>query len=255
VRRTRLTAATAPELSPAPGVLIHMSTRLHLALTAAVLAAIPRAEPAAAQVVTVDEGSFTISQNGREIGREQFRIRRTPTVDGGATYVASATVAYGDHRLSPDLSTDVRGAPLAYRVETRVGTDTQERLTAQVGRGRFSALVKTPKGESLKEYVVADGALILDDEVFHQYYFLAQANRTGSVPVVIPRRNTQVMVRVTAKGTDAVQVGGRTLDARRVELAEPGGATRDSWVDAQGRVLKVSLPARGIVALRDDPPR
>lgn len=222
-----------------------------VALSVALLAA---PALAAAQVATVDEGSFTIARGGGIAGREQFSIRRTPGGDG-TVYVASATVSYDDRRLSPALRADAGGAPLAYQVEVRIGSEVQERLTGQVGRGRFSAQSKTPRGESTKEYVVSDGALILDDDVFHQYFFVAQRPRAGTVPVVIPRRNTQVTMSVQERGTEQVTVGGRPLEARHLVLGEPGGGQRDVWVDAQNRVLKVSIPARGLVATRDDPPR
>jgi hypothetical protein len=137
-----------------------------------------------------------------------------------------------------------------------VGGVVRERLRAIVGRGRISAQVKTAKGESTKEYIVADGALVLDDNVFHQYYFLARrASGAATVPVVIPQRNTQVVMRVSTQGNDAVSVAGRAINARVLVLTEPGGATRHIWVDDQGRVLKVALDARGITATRDEPPR
>jgi hypothetical protein len=210
--------------------------------------------PAAAQVAVVDEGSFTISHNGTRIGREEFAIRRTPN-PGGDLLVANATVVYTDRRLSPALQTDAAGAPLRYQVEVSVGADVQERLQGRVGRGRFSAQLRTPRGESAREYVVADGALILDDDVFHQYYFLARAGRTGSVPVVVPRRNVQVTMRVDNEGADAVAISGNRVSATRYVMTEPDGATRRIWVDAEGRVLKVTLDSRGITATRDDAPR
>ena len=221
----------------------------------ALLVALP-ASRAAAPVATVDEGSFTITRDGRPAGREEFSIRRTPGGESGTTYVASATVSYDDRRLSPALRADAGGSPIAYQVEVRVGSEVQERLTGQVGRGRFSALTKTPRGESSKEYVVADGALILDDDVFHQYFFVAQGRRSGSVPVVVPRRNTQLTMRVEERGADEVTIGGRRLAARHLVLRDPtGGADRDIWVDAQNRVLRVEIPSRHLVALRDDAPR
>ena len=230
-----------------------------LALSATLLATLPAATPLAAQVATVDEGSFSITHNGAPAGREEFSIRRTPGGEGGAVYVASATVAYDGRRLSPALRADASGYPLAYQVEVKVGSEVQERLTGQVGRGRFSALTKTPRGESAKEYVVSDGALILDDDVFHQYFFVAQNARAGgaTIPVVVPRRNAQLAMRVDERGNETVTVGGRALTARHLVLREgaAGGTERDVWVDAQGRVLKVSIPSRGIVALRDEPPR
>lgn len=209
---------------------------------------------ASAQVAVVDEGSFTISHNGNRIGREEFAIRRTPS-PGGDVLVANATVVYTDRRLSPALQTDAAGAPLRYQVEVSTGADVQERLQGRVGRGRFSAQLRTPRGESAREYVVADGALILDDDVFHQYYFLARAGRTGAVPVVVPRRNVQVTMRVDDEGADAVTINGNRIAATRYVMTEPDGGTRRIWVDAQGRVLKVTLESRGITATRDDPPR
>lgn len=209
---------------------------------------------ASAQVAVVDEGSFTISREGTRIGREEFAIRRTAN-PGGDVLVANATVVYTDRRLSPALQTDAAGAPLRYQVEVTVGSDVQERLQGRVGRGRFSAQLRTPRGESAREYVVADGALILDDDVFHQYYFLARAGRTGLVPVVVPRRNVQVTMRVENEGADAITIRGNRLAATRYAMTEPDGSTRRIWVDGEGRVLRVTLEARGITALRDDPPR
>jgi hypothetical protein len=225
----------------------------YFGLLSATLLAVPAAAPS--QVTVVDEGSFTISRSGTKIGRETFTIRRTPG-PGGDVYVANATVEFDTERLSPALRADDSFAPLAYQLEVREGGEVRERLRAIVGRGRISAQVKTAKGESTKEYIVADGALVLDDNVFHQYYFLARrASGASTVPVVIPQRNTQGVMRVSTQGNDAVSIGGRAISARLLVLTEPGGATRHIWVDDQGRVLKVALDARGITATRDEPPR
>ena len=222
----------------------------------AALVAVSIAAPAlAAQVTTLDEGSFSIMRNGERIGREEFTIRRTPGAEGQPVLVATATVVYDQRRIAPALRTDSSGAPIAYALEVRAGTEVQEQLKGAVGRGRFSAVTRTPKGESAREYIVTDGALILDDEVFHQYYFVARASHAGSVPVVVPRRSAQMIMRLENAGDATVTIGGRALPARRLTMREPGGARRDILVDAQGRVLQVELPALGIVATRDDPPR
>ena len=223
---------------------------------AAAAAAFIVASPAAAQVSTVDAGSFTISQNGTRIGREDFRIRRTPTSETSVNFVASATVSLGARQLAPDLRTDTQGGLLAYRVEVRSGAAMQERLKGTVERGLFAAVLTTPRGEAAREYMVSDGAVILDDDVYHQYYFVARTGGRGDVlPVVVPRQNVQVTMRVETQGTEAVTVGGRSMAATHFVLTEPGGASRDVWADAQGRVLRVALPGRGIVAERDEAPR
>lgn len=223
-------------------------------LTGMTLAVLAGAPPLVAQVTVVDEGSFTISRNGEPVGREEFRIARTPGGEGDVV-VAQATVSYGGaQRLSPALQTDAAGAPIKYVVEVKTGPE-QEKLSGTVGRGRFSARIQTPRGESAKEFIVSDGALVLDDDIFHQYYFLAHNGRTGAVAVVVPRRHVQLAMNVAERGTESVTIGGQRIDARRLVLSERGGNERIILVDAQGRVLKVSIPSRGVVALRDDPPR
>lgn len=221
--------------------------------TAWLCLALAAVSPAGAQTL-VDEGSFTISRNGQTIGREQFSIRATPG-PSGPTYNAFGTTTYSDRRLDPRLITDASGAPVRYEVETRVGPERQQLLSGQVQRGRFSARTQTPRGMSAREYIVADNALILDDDIFHQYFFVARAERSGAIPVVVPRRNVQVTMQVEAQGPERLTIAGTPLDARRLLISEPNGETREVWVDAQGRVLKVVIAARGVTAQRDDPPR
>lgn len=222
---------------------------------AAMLSAVVLTAPVGirAQVTTVDQGSFTIYRGASSIGRETFTIRRNAN-PGGDVFVASAAVQLENEHIAPALRTDADGAPLAYQVEVRTGAQVQERLSGQVGRGRFSARVKTPRGESAKEYIVSNGALVLDDDVFHQYYFLALDDRTGTVPVIIPRRNIQLVMQVEPAGTDPVSIDGDPITARRFKITEPSGAVRQLWVDSKGRVLKVQLDAQGITAVRDAPP-
>ena len=206
-----------------------------------------------AQATTVDEGRFVITRAGQRIGTEDFTIRSMGGPDRNS-FMAKASIVYDDVQLSPALRADQDGSPLAYQIEVKAGAELRERLSGQLGRGRFSARVRTPRGESAKEYIVSDGALVLDDEVFHQYYFLARAE-LGTVAVVIPRRNTQVAMRVESQGKESISIGGTGVDSRHLVILEPGGARRHVWIDQQRRVLKVMLEESGITAIRDELPR
>ena len=146
------------------------------------------------------------------------------------------------------------GAPSDYQIESRGTTTGSERWSGKITRGRVSARINNARGESAKEYIVTDGALILDDDVFHQYYFLARRSNDARIAIVVPRRNAQLVLTVSSAGADRVTIGTKDLEARHIVLTEPSGATRDVWVDAKGRVLKVAIPARNLVAQRDDPP-
>jgi len=245
-----------PETTPALIALLHASFQkavLRAAVLIAVLISTTAAPLSAQSVQTVDQGSFTISINGQRAGREDFRIATTPS-GSSRDYIATATVVYGDRRLSPELHADTAGVPSFYTVVVRNAGEQQEQWSGNIVSGRVSAKIRNPRGESAKEFIVTDGALILDDDVFHQYFFVAHRSRNGSITAVNPRRNAQETLRVSSVGPDRVTIGTRDLEATHLAITDSGGQ-RDLWVDAQGRVLKVSIPARGVVALRDDPPR
>ena len=204
---------------------------------------------------TVDEGTFVISRNGAVIGRESFRIVRSPSASGDV-FRATAQLALGDQRVVPTLSADSTGAPLSYDVAVQNGPDRQVRLQGRARPGRFSAMLRTRDGESTKEYVVPSSAVVLDDDISHQLYFVTLSGRhSGPVSVLDPRSNAQIAANLERRGEETVEIGGTAVPAQHYALTAAGLPRREFWVDAGGRVLKVTVPDRGIVALRDEPPR
>jgi hypothetical protein len=223
-----------------------------ISLSLAIAAGVLPARGALAQGAPVDEGTFVVTRHGALVGKEAFRILRSSS--RGQLYTSTAQCAFGDRRISPTLSADGSGVPLLYQVEVKNGGDVEERLRATGRPGRLHAVLQTRTGESSKEYVVTSGALILDDDVFHQHFFVPLARRSGAVTVVVPRRNSQVTGRVEERGTDKIRVDGKEVLAVHFVVTLPDGA-RDLWFDEGGRLLKVALPARGLIALREELPR
>jgi len=230
--------------------------RLSRALTigAAVLSA---ATSAGAQAPAVlDEGTLMVFRGGNPVGRESYRIVRAPG-PGGQVFQASGTTALGTRRIEvPQLGVDSSGRPLSY--EARVfAANTREATVSGRGRpGRFSVLVRTRSGESAREYLLDNGALLIDDDVFHQYFFLGLAATDGApreFSVIAPRSQEQVRLTFEQRGTETIDVGGRRMEGRRLALVGPNGA-REVWVDGKGRLLRVSIAYKGLVAVRDDPP-
>lgn len=227
---------------------------LVLSLTATLASGLP-VRGLVAQVAVVDEGSFTITRAGAPAGREEFSIRSTPGIGGTTLLKAQATVALDGRRIAPALGTDGAGNPASYQLEVRANGELVERLSGQISRGRMSVRTQSATGASAREYVVPAGAVVLDDEVFHQYHFLAlQAAGGGRVAMIDPRRGAQGVLRVTAHEDDRVSVAGREVRATRLEIAGPGGERR-VWVDEARRVLRVEIPATRLVAVRDELPR
>lgn len=203
----------------------------------------------------VDQGSFTILVAGARAGRETFVIRRQAGPQASAGYLASGTVLYADRRLSPALATDAAGLPVTFTLDVRNGTTRTARVSAQVTRGRFTLRSQTPSGESARELVLPIGAVLVDEDIFHEYFFVALAGRHGPVSILDPRRGMQTLVQVNDSGPERVLVGGRLIDAHRFTIAAGSAQPRELWVDAKGRVLRIEIPERQVVAVRDDPPQ
>lgn len=235
----------------------HQMKSIRYACTLATLAALPLsvvAAPIHAQDQTVDEGTLVITRNGTPVGREAFRVVRTPGA-GGQAYRATATLSIDTLRLALRLTTTASGAPLSFEMEVRA----RSVLTAQVsGSGRperFNTLTRTPHGEAARAYVMGPDPLLLDDDVFVPYFFAVLPPTRSRFSIINPRAGSQATFQFQERGQESLRVGRRTEQARHYALITPNGASRDIWVSAKGLLLRVAIPARGLVAQRDELPQ
>lgn len=203
----------------------------------------------AAQVVVVDEGTFIVTRGGRTVGREEFTIRTTPG-PAGSMYVAQGNGTRDNRRLTSALSSDATGHPVRYSMEVRREASIDESLVAQVVSGQLLIRSRTPRGESEHQLVIDPGAILVDDEVWHQHLFVVRAAAAGVAFVVIPRRNVQQRWRVAEEGLDTLEIGGRRAPSRRLVVRPEGGGERYIWLDASGRILRIAI-AGGPEATRD----
>ena len=210
--------------------------------------------PVSAQTETLDEGTFRILVSGAEVGMETFSIKRSGA-GPDAVVMARGRVVLDASRGGQQIQANVQLAgpslrPAAYEVEVR-GGDAQG-IRATVRGSRVSARITSSAGENMREYLVSDGAVLVDEGVAHQYYFLARraSGSTTNIPIVMPRQSKQVTASVTARGEESIQVGGGSVRARHLVVQPAGSAAVDVWADAEGRILKVEIPSRNYVAIR-----
>lgn len=224
-----------------------------------ILAVLIAAGPVAAQTATVDQGTFRISVGGREVGTESFTIRQSGT-GGNAVLVAQGEVSIEAAGATEQLRTTLRAVGAQLRptnYELTVRGANPEQISGRVAGNRFSATIRGSSGEQRSEYLASGDAVLVEDGLTHQHFFLAQRLRSGAarIPVIIPRRGRQVAATVASSAADRIEIGGRMVDARRVTLNFAGGEERRLWFDDDGRVLQLEIPAREMVARRTAAPR
>ncbi|MGH7464450.1 MAG: hypothetical protein ACREK1_04685, partial [Longimicrobiales bacterium] len=167
--------------------------------------------PAAAQTVRLDEGTFRILVDGREVGTETFSLRQNGT-GADAVVIAQGRVVLDANETTANVQLSGTGLRLvAYDVELS-GADAR-RIRASVSGSRASARTLSAAGETMKEYLVSDGAVLLDDGVAHHYYMIAKRAEAGasSTPILIPRESRQVQATIRMAGAESVSAGGSTV--------------------------------------------
>ena len=213
------------------------------------------ARTSSGQVTVVDEGSFTVTREGDRVGREDFSIRHVTTVPGAYETLTRGVVVAGARRITVDLSADSLGRPVRFQSRSTDDGRAGESYRAEITGRRYSARALREVGESARELMLPPGALIVEDGVLHPLQFVV-ARGPGRVMAVVPSRGVVVGLTVEDGGADRVSIALTSLEARRfVVREEPGGVVREVWVDREGRVLKVAIPALRLVAVRDEAPR
>lgn len=214
---------------------------------------------ARAQTVTLDEGSYRISVGGKEVGTETFSIRQNGTGDG-AVIIAVGRVVLDADRGPQEVNAELQVAgktlrPAAY--EVRIQGSAAQRITGRVVGSRFSAQIVSSAGESMREYLAGEGAVLADEGVAHHYYFLARRleNGSGRIPVIIPRENRQVTAVVKTVGEERLNIGGQSVEAKKLSVTPAGGPERLVWVDSHSRVLRLEVPSSNFLAQRADAPK
>ncbi len=209
--------------------------------------------PTVAQSVVIDEGTFEISIDGRPAGTEDFSIRRAGVGRNTRTIATGEITINGpDGRLDLRPALQVMGGTMsisAYQMKISGSRDEEVFVTA--GNRRFLLRMRSDRGEQERELRATPGTLLLDTSVAHQHYFLVgrRAESGRSLAVIVPRQGRQYELTIADAGRESVQIAGQTVDARHLELSV-GQATRDVWLDSEGRVLRVVSPSSGYAAVR-----
>jgi hypothetical protein len=222
-------------------------------LASAIFLAASLASPLAAQGIVVDEGTFSVTERGRQVGTEEFSIRRAG-IGREDAFFANGLIVRGTsvdrEEISPLLrATPPSGVAAGYQVRVQ-GAEALELQLTLLGN-RYVAIARSSLGDEEREFPARNNTRVLDRDVAHHYYFIRDLREGEEIHVLEPRTRSQMNVAVLRRVTDQIQIEGRPTEARKLEI-RVGQETRTIWYDRLGRVLRVEIPAVGYVAVRTD---
>ena len=226
-------------------------TPLRLLAAASALGSAVLAGEAGAQGVIIDQGRFSIHVEGREVGHEEFVIRRAGLGSNDALYASGVvTITHPESQeIRPLLRADPRtGAGAEYQASV-TGKDAAEIRIGTSGR-RYVASIRSALGAEDREFQARE-TRVIEVGVAHHYYFVRGEREGREIHVLEPRSRRQFTMLAGESRDEELRLGPNVVSARRVELAHEEDI-RLVWYDRQGRVLRVEIPALSWVAERTD---
>jgi hypothetical protein len=196
-------------------------------MTASILTALLLLGP-----VVSEAGRFTIKQNGRTIGTEEFSIRAH---DNGYTVEGRTRLDGESGSLTSRMELDKSLNPTSYEYSRGKGT-----IRVAVDPKRTGELFIVENGqESATDFRYPPGASIIDNNFFHHYMVLLYRLRLPeeTFAIFVPQEMQVGLAKVKSLGK-----GTYSLDVGMIKL--------EATVDDQGRLLRLAVPSAKVVVER-----
>src|SRR5438094_364988 len=176
----------------------------------------------------LDEGVLVVRADTLEVARESFRLSHGRLSRGEDGWTL-ATLQY-------DVADPRQPA----------------RILGELGRGRLTVRLVARATERAREFATGPRAVVLDDSVFAPYVFAAwrAASAASELTAIYPRALRRETVQIQDLGVSSTTLNRDPARLRHITVAGEPSGTVHVWLDDRGRLMKVELPSRPLVAER-----
>jgi hypothetical protein len=203
----------------------------------------------------VDEGVLLVRMDTLEVARESFRISRGRLSAGAPGWSLATTIRYDRARpvivLSPILEVNDDTMPVTLQYDV-ADPRQPSRILGQLGRGRFTVRSVAKASERAREFSTGTRTVVLDDSVFALYLFVGwlASSQATELTAILPRSLKREIVHVQDQGVNPTTLNRDPARLRHITVTRESGETVELWLDAAGRLMKVEVPSRRLLAER-----
>ncbi len=220
----------------------------------------PVPQAVAAQAVEVDRGTFIVELDGRAVGTEIFRIRRSGFGDNART-IAQGTleIVLDGSRQTIQSALGTLGVGMSLDAyQAKVSAPSELSILLERRGDRMVSQTSSEAGVEEREYrqvLARTPTVVLDHFFAHHYFFITPYQTPGetNLSVILPRPGGQSTGTLRMTTVEPLPFEAVTVQAQRLEL-RLDGAVHEIWLDGQNRVLRVQIRSLGYLARRSSPP-
>jgi hypothetical protein len=200
--------------------------------------------PTMAGAQSIDEGTFSIRQAGREIGREEFSIN--PGRQGastGSTLVSRVRIPAVAPAYTQESVVERRAdGGFANMLVSYTSGRSSGRVIAEISRNVLRMYTASGGSEAIRELPVPENMIALADSAFALYIMVAdQATAEGNrFSGMYPGSGRRV--------TFTARREGDAREETRIVLA--GEITGTIWLDSTGHLMRIELPGSKLEIVR-----
>lgn len=207
----------------------------------------------------IDEGTLVVRADTSVIAKETFRLAIVRLGAGGTGWTLASTIRYDRPSLpvlvlAPIIEITSDSQPASLEFDVADPKDPQ-RIRGQFSRGRFTARFLGRKTERAREFPVTGRTVVLDDSVFAPYLFVAW--QAGPQPVevgsIVPRAGRREPLTIRDLGVGPTLLNRVSVQLRHITITGGTNQVVEVWLDESGRLYKVAIPSRHILAERLPP--
>ncbi|MBZ5554100.1 MAG: hypothetical protein LAO21_15395 [Acidobacteriia bacterium] len=216
----------------------------------------PRKAPSDPQLTGIQKGAFNIYVEDQLKGTEEFGVE-----PAGNEFVARGKIHLTITRdekpvqyyIDTELNLKPNFDPIRYSmVQKFEGNTSSIKMTFQDGKA--TADFSTSVGTEKRDYQLAPGVALLDDNIFHHYALLAERydyEKGGlqEFPAFIPQESIGGVLHIIYKGDENVDVGGKSMAVQHL-LVDTNDLKLDLYVEGnQHRLVKMEVPSSKVVVV------
>jgi hypothetical protein len=201
------------------------------------------------------EGAFVIRVDSEEVARESYTLASGRLASGQPGWTLSATARYDRVRpaqvLAPMIEIAQDSLPVTLQFDV-VSAHEPVRVLGQLGRDRYTVRTVARSFERAREFPVQRPLVVLDDSVLTLYQIAAwfAGPRPVTITAIVARASRREQLVVTDAGSDSTAIGRRPSRLRHITVSGGANALVHLWLDDTGRVARIAIPSRRLVAER-----